>query len=106
MENLDPTLDYRRFFVPGGEPGFSPERNKDVIDRTIKHNDMLRRRKQKEYEDRLGERADAIVSYLFSLKHSLSPIERYFGRRELARLRGQKIAHELQSDGSYKLIEL
>jgi hypothetical protein len=80
------------------EPGFSPERNKRIIEDTIQKYEKTRARKLKEFQDNLAERSDAVATYLTSRYMGSSPtaMERYFGRRNLAYLRGDQIREKLQ----------
>ena len=89
--------DHALYFVEDGEPGFSPEHNKFVIENTIKKTEAMKKRKKKEYEEALGERSDAVVTYLRSrFAEGSTPIEKYFGKQWMAKLRGEKIAQVLQ----------
>ena len=80
------------------DPDFSAKRNKAIVERTIRKTDMMQKRKQKEYDDLLGERTTAVASFLKHVgrgKHN--NVVTYFGRRELARLRGEDIATQLKA---------
>ena len=90
--------DHALYFVEDGEEGFNPEYNKMVIARTIKKTQANRRKKHKDYIDALGERADAVATYLKSrAAESNKPVESYFSKRELAYLRGEKIMGRIKS---------
>ena len=96
----------RRFIVAKGDPGFSPERNKKTIERSIQKYEAMRRRKMSEWQDQIGERAHAVASYLKSnAAESNKPIEKYISKRELAYLQGQKIVQVMQN-GVRKLVEV
>lgn len=84
----------KSLYVAKPDPGFSPDRNKAIIEGTIKKYEETRARKQREYKEQVAERSDAVVTYLKSNKVG-TPIEKYFNRRELAHLRGQKIVQKL-----------
>ena len=103
--NQNEQRDHEKFYIEKGDPGFSPERNKSVIERTIKSYETFRKKKQKEYKDAVGERTDALATYLTSLK-SGTPLEAYFGKREMARLRGERIVQNLKTSGLTELIEI
>lgn len=77
---------------------FSPEHNQRVIDSTIKKYEAMRAKKQREFEDKAGERTQATAQYLKSLQQgeATSDALKYFGRTELARLRGQEVMEQLQ----------
>jgi len=88
--------DYEMFFVEKGDPGFSPEHNRYVIEKTIRENDKLALKKRKEYRDKLAERTEAAASYIMYLERGgAAPAEKYFGRRFLAYLQGRKIIKKL-----------
>lgn len=87
-----------RFFSEKGDPDFSPDHNKYVIDRSIEKYEAMRRAKQKEFDDQLGERVHAAASYLRHLNSKGTPIEKYFGKRTLAELQGKKILQTLQGE--------
>lgn len=83
-----------KFLNPGGapDPDFSPERNRQVIARTIAKYQAMKRAKAKEYRGKVEERADAAATYLKHIDQGNSTsVENYFGKQELARLRGQRI---------------
>lgn len=88
----------KKFWKDEPDPGFSPERNKQTIDRTIKKYEAMRRAKMKAFQNELGERSDAAASYLIS-RHGANagrPIERYFGKKYLAHLQGKSIVSRLK----------
>jgi len=89
--------DNLKWYKADGDVDFSPARNKWVIDKTIRDNEKLAKRKKDDYEDKLRERTDAVATYLTSRSaESDVPVERYFGKRNMAHLRGQKIVGRLQ----------
>ena len=84
--------DHALFFVEDGEEGFSPERNRATIQHSIEKYEAKRIEKQKAYVEEIRYRADAVATYLKSrVAEGSTPIERYFSRQELAKLRGEKI---------------
>lgn len=93
-------------YVPAEpEPGFSVEHNRRVIEESIKKNDRLMRQKQKEFDEAIEERTDASVSFLQALirgKYNSSDPHtaamKYFGKKELARLRGEEIRQQLMDN--------
>lgn len=90
--------DYKKYFIERGDPGFSPARNKATLERTIAKMDKLRAQKRKEYEEGVRERADAVATYLRSrIAQGSTPVEKYFGKRWMAYLRGQRIKKVLKS---------
>ena len=89
--------DYRRFYIKKPDGNFSPRYNEHVVETTIKKHENNLKRKRKEMVDAIAERSDAVATYLTSLRFSESPVEQYFGKRELARLRGEKIVQHLRN---------
>ena len=91
--------DHRRYFKEKGDPGFSPKRNKVVIEGTIKKYEANRKRKMQEFTNTLRERTSAVAQYLTSEHGARSdkPVEKYFGKRILAQLRGDEIRNEIMS---------
>lgn len=72
--------------------------NDAIVEKTIRETDELRKAKQKNWDKKFSEHSDMLATYLRSLasgKTSL-PADRYFGKRELARLHGEKIVEELK----------
>ena len=89
----------RKFIPVDPDPGFNPERNKQVIESTIRKYDQQRTKKKKAFVDTMGERSEAVASWLTSAHGAMSnkPIERYFTKRYLSYLRGREIADTLKS---------
>ena len=89
--------DYFKWYLDEPEAGFSPKRNKAVIEQSIIKSKLLRERRNRDYIESIRERSDAVVSYLkhVDMGHEQS-VERYFGRKMLAHLRGQKIVEEIK----------
>lgn len=89
--------DYK-FFVEKGDPGFNPAHNTYVIEKTIQKYEAQREAKKRAYGEQVRERADAVATYLKSRwAESTTPIEKYFSRQELARLRGQKRVEKIRT---------
>lgn len=87
--------DYRRFYVAKPDAGFSEQRNRDIIERTIKKTEENYKRKIKERNEGIGERSEVLGSYIRHLvnKNDSTTIEKYIGSSYLAQLRGeQKLA--------------
>lgn len=56
-------------FVPTDpEPGFSPDHNKKVIEETIRKAKLMKERAKREFREGLGERAQAVSSYIQAVK--------------------------------------
>ena len=84
---------------PDGDVDFNPERNKRVIEDTIKKTNKRIAQLKKEYSQQVEERVDAASYYLKALlQHKSYTAEHYFGRRELARLRGDAIRERIMSE--------
>lgn len=101
-------LDHIRYFKEEGDLGFSPERNKKVVEDTIKKYELEREQAQKVYSDQLGERSHAVSSYLMHLQrgNKSTSVEKYFSKAYLAHLRGKKIVENIKyiknKDSFYK----
>ena len=92
------------FQKPDGDANFSVEHNQRVIAETIKATRKKERELRKEYMNKVEERVDAGVAFLKALDRgkyaTMSPHDaslKYFGRAELARLRGEEIKRELMN---------
>lgn len=94
----DQILDFKNYYIPGGDKGFNPQKNKEVIERTILKTKKMRADREKAYREAVHERSEAAVSYLFSRRgaESRNSIEKYFGKAELARLRAEDITTKLK----------
>ena len=94
-----------RFVPKDPEPGFDPKRNRRVIEDSIKKYDKRLLALKKEYSNQVEERVDAVSYFLRKLMQHKSytsdprkAAEYYFGRRELAKLRGQEIKEQIMSE--------
>jgi len=79
------------------DPNFSAENNQKIIARTIQKSEMARINKMKVWNESMRDRADAVASFLKHVdsgKHN--NVVNYFGRKELARLRGEDILTQLK----------
>lgn len=91
-------LDMKVFFKEGGDPDFNPERNKYLFNLTVENQKRLYLQKKKMFNEGLRERMSAAESYIRYLeKGNVSNAEKYFGKKELARLRGQEVANSLKN---------
>lgn len=101
MKKLDP-VHFKDWKYVGIEPdpGFSPEHNQAVIERTIKAAEAQRRAKKRQFQEGLAERAEALATYLNSLSQGgkESDVTKYFGKKYKAYLAG-KTAIERIKDG-------
>ena len=79
------------------DPDFDPAHNQRVVDETIRAGELMRTRKQYEFEQQVKERSSAIAKYLKTVGDgkTSSTISQYFGKQELARFRGKEIMDKL-----------
>ena len=81
---------------PEGDPNFSPEHNKRVIENTIKKTDRMRRQKQREFEEKLRERTWASGKYIKHIeKGGESDPVKFFGKDYTMYLKGKEIMDRL-----------
>lgn len=80
------------------DPGFDPEHNKRVIEETIRENDLKFKANQKIYDEEVAERAKALSYYIKAIDQGgrNTDISQYFGKKEIARLRGEEIMRKLK----------
>lgn len=81
------------------DPGFDADRNRSVIDEVIAESESNRRKKQRQFDEQLGERAQATAQYLKSLQKGgkSSNVEQYFGKKYLAHLVGREKIKQLKN---------
>lgn len=86
-----------KYFVEDGDIGFNPERNKAIIEGTIKKYEKTVKAKRRSYEDKIMERSDALATYFRSrMAEGSTPVEKYFGKKALTHLRGQRILQRIK----------
>lgn len=91
--------DYDLYFDHTADPLYVERHNKHVIENSIKKYEAKRAAAMKEWQGNMGERSDAAVSYLKHLSYGkATPVEQYFGKKELARLRGEDIRQKLMAN--------
>jgi hypothetical protein len=96
----------KKYYKATPDAGFSPARNKQIIEDSIKAYEANRAKRRKEYAGKLDERSDAVASYFQHVnQRGGSSLEKYFGRRELARLQGRKI-YEKITNGKIRFEEV
>ena len=96
----------KKYYKAKPDAGFSLARNKQIIADSIKNYEANRAKRKKEYAEKVDERSDAIATYFQHLNNkNHTPLERYFGKRELARLQGKKF-YEKMSNGRIKFEEV
>jgi len=98
--------DFQRYYVDSPDTTFSPERNKWVIENSIKRYENNIRSKRSKYIEDIRERANAVDEFLqFVDKGGTKPIEKWIGAHELARLQGRRITTTIL-DSRNKLLKL
>lgn len=91
--------DFQKFYVKD-PTGFSPERNKFIIEKTIQEYEQKRRDTYKKFHEDIRERAVAVADYLRHLDSGkATSVEKYFGKQELARLRGEDVLNQIKGNG-------
>ena len=85
---------------PQGDIGFSVEHNRRVIKEVDDFNDVMDRKRERDHKEKLKERTSAVVQYLNQIKDGkgVTSIDKYFGKRHLAYLRGQEIVSKLKAN--------
>ena len=84
---------------PYGDAGFNPEHNKRVIKDTIKKQDAKYRKQKRDFSEKTRERTQAAGMFLQNLTQGEGlNAQEYFGRRELARLRGEEVLERLSAN--------
>lgn len=83
---------------PHGDPDFDPEHNKRVIAEVNAANDELDKKKDRDHSSDVRERSNAAVSYLQNVSQGkgVTDVDKYFGKRYLAHLRGEEIVKKLK----------
>lgn len=89
--------DFKVWFKPGGDPGFSVEKNKQVIEDSIKEYELKRTNIQKKFGEDMMERSESVAYLLKAIDRGRDTnAQKYFGKSELARLRGEQIVGEMR----------
>ena len=85
---------------PYGDPDFDPEHNKKVIKEVNDWNDKMDRIRERDHREAIRERTSAITQYLKQAQSGkgVMSVDKYFGKRYLAYLRGQEIVSKLKSN--------
>lgn len=76
---------------------FSPERNKFIVEETIRKTNENIKRINAEWQDSMKERNYAVASYLTHLNNKGTSVEKYFSKQYLAYLRGDDVRTMLQT---------
>lgn len=84
---------------PYGDPGFDPEHNRRVIEETEREMDELDKKIDRDFSEKTRERTTAAAHYLRNVAQGkgVTQVDKYFGKRYLAYLRGQEVIRELKS---------
>lgn len=87
-----------RYVKVDPDPNFDPDHNKEVIEKTIKDNEKLRRSRLRDSEDKVKERSNALAIYLRSLSQGgkSTSLEKFFGKKYLAYLRGKEVMENIK----------
>jgi len=95
----------KEWLIEEGQDGFSPARNSWVVENSIQRYEAQRKSRMKAYIESVRERTSAVADYLFS--GTEKTVEKYFGTRTLAHLRGEDIVNRLQGNlfGNRKLFK-
>lgn len=85
---------------PYGDPDFSEEHNRRVIAETNRWNDEMDKKRDREYSEKTKERASAAAQYLKNISQGrgVADVNKYFGKRYLAYLRGEEIVKKLKAN--------
>lgn len=88
--------DMKRYWSSQPDPNFSKEKNERVIANSIKKAEEHRKKMNQLQKEGLGERVNALASYIKYLDHGgMKTAEGYFGRKELAKLQARKVTQIL-----------
>ena len=85
------------FYLEKGDPGFSPERNKAIVERSIKRYEAMRKKKKHEFDDAYMERADAVVTYLKAIDRGgiSTRLDHFFTPNQIRKLQGRDIREKI-----------
>ncbi len=85
---------------PYGDAGFSEEHNRRVIAEVDTWNEQMDRERERKHKEALSERNTAIAAYFKNVTQGkgVTDVEKYFGRRHLAYLRGEEIVKQLKAN--------
>src|SRR3990167_3356111 len=85
---------------PYGDANFSKEHNERVIKEVNDWNDQMDRKRDRDYSAKTKERTDAVVKYLKQIESGkgVTSVDKYFGRKYLAYLRGAEIVSKLKAN--------
>lgn len=73
------------------DPGWNPDKTKAQVADCIAKYEANIKKKNEQFKEMIGERSDAIATWIKSDKGSNKPIEKYLGRQIMTKLAGEKI---------------
>src|SRR4030042_1585349 len=91
-----------KFVKVDPDPDFDPRHNRRVMDEVIKESEVLSRKRKREFQEGLGERANALGQFIsaVNLGGKSEAAEKYFGKTFLNHLKGKdKLAEQQSKDG-------
>lgn len=90
-------LDFEKFYKSEGDSDFSAKRNMEIVENSIKEYELKRKLIQERFNDDMAERSDAVAFMLKSIDNGkTTDALKYFGKKELARLRGEEILGQMR----------
>ena len=91
-----------KFIKVKPDPNFNPKKNKSVIDEVIKETEALSRKKKRKFDEGMGERSEALATYLSKGKGDMAT---YFGKKYYDHLRGKKSREEIMSKDGLTVVD-
>jgi hypothetical protein len=87
----------KKFYLETPDPGFSPARNKAVVEESIRKFEAMRKKKYNQAIEQYRERADATVSFIRHVdRGGGNNLRKYFGNKMIAHLRGEEIFADIR----------
>lgn len=87
----------KRFFVEKPDASFSPQRNKAVIDETIRETTQFFTKLEEEIDDEMGNRIDILSSYAtYRFNKGTKSFKDYAGKKLRSQLIGEKILSKVR----------
>jgi len=78
--------------------GFNPDRNKAVIQETIRETERYFAKLQDVFDDNLGERIEAVAAYgCYRFNRGDKTVDQYLGKKIMSQLIGEKILEKVRS---------
>lgn len=86
-----------KYLLDTPEEGFSPERNKAIVEESIRKYEALRAKKWKQAMEANRERAEASVSFLSHADRTKNGrLDKYFDKKTISYLRGDEIFSDIR----------